>query len=62
MSQRQPHGADLVVAGRLGVEDAARDIEVGFGIAIVQQPALRVRDEYSRKTQRSQAGGYGRER
>jgi hypothetical protein len=45
MRQRQPDGADLVVAGRLRIDDAARGVQVRLGVAVVEQPALRVGDQ-----------------
>ncbi len=39
MGQRQPDGAELGKAGQAGVEDAAGDVEVGDGIAVVEQRA-----------------------
>lgn len=39
VGQREPHGADLVVTGSAGIDDAAGDIQVRFGIAIVEQRA-----------------------
>jgi hypothetical protein len=42
MRQRKPDGADLVVAGRLGIDDAARGVQVRLGVAVVEQPALGV--------------------
>ena len=35
--QRQPDRADLVVARRAGIHHAARDIQVRFGVAVVEQ-------------------------
>src|SRR5581483_2442999 len=37
--QRQPHGAELIVAGLARIDYAARDIQMRFGIAIIQSPA-----------------------
>ena len=39
MRQRQPDGADLVVAGRARIHDAARDVEMRLRIAVIQSPA-----------------------
>ena len=34
MRKRQPHGSQLQQSGSAGIEDAARDVDVGDGIAI----------------------------
>ena len=41
---RQPRRAQLVIAGRLRIYDPARDVQVRFGVAIVEQPAVRVEE------------------
>ena len=40
MREWEPHGSDLVVTRRPRINDAARDIEVRFRIAVVQRPAI----------------------
>jgi len=44
MRQRQPDGPDLVVSRRLRIDDAARDIQMRLGIAVVEDPAVRGRN------------------
>src|SRR5437588_11057661 len=38
MRERQPGCSDLVVAGRSGVQDSPRDIQVRLGVAVIQCP------------------------
>jgi hypothetical protein len=45
MRQRKPDGADLVIAGRLGIDDAARGVKVRLGVAVIEQPALGAGDQ-----------------
>jgi hypothetical protein len=45
MRQGQPDGADLVIAGRLRIDDAAGGVQVRLGIAVVKQPALGAGDQ-----------------
>ncbi len=42
--KRQPRGADLVVSRSLRIENAARDVEVRFGVAVVEQPAAAIEE------------------
>jgi len=39
--QRQPDGANLIVAGSLGIDNATGNIQVAFGVAIIEEPAVR---------------------
>ncbi|PWU03497.1 MAG: hypothetical protein C5B51_18950 [Terriglobia bacterium] len=54
MRQWEPHGAELVVSGSLGIDDPARDIQVGLGIPVVKQPAVRIDVPYGRRAPRRQ--------
>ena len=40
----QPHGAHLVVARRARIDDAARDVEMRLGVAVIEQPAVGIED------------------
>jgi hypothetical protein len=50
--QRQPHGADLLVAGRPAIEDASDDALVRLAVAVPQRPAVP-----GDKGERQSAGG-----
>ena len=44
MEQGQPDGADLIVTGRAGIDDAARDVEVRLGITVVAEVTLGIEE------------------
>ena len=44
VQQRQPHGAHLIVAGGARIHHAAGDVEVRLGIAVVEQPAVGIKN------------------
>jgi len=43
VGEREPDGTDLVIAGSLGIDDAAGDIKVGLGVAVIEEAAVRIR-------------------
>ena len=49
MRKRQPNGAELKQAGSSGIEDAASDVDMRYGIAIEQDVARVVRRERKRR-------------
>ena len=53
MRQRQPHGADLLPAGRQAVEHAARDDEVRLRVVVAEREPLRVIDDAAEPRRRS---------
>ena len=55
--QRQPDGADLVVAGSARIDHAARDVEVRLGVAIVEDPAVESRRRRPRRRSDSTSDG-----
>ena len=40
VEQRQPDGAELIVAGCEGIEQAAADIEMRFSVAVIKSPTV----------------------
>src|SRR6267154_481468 len=45
MRKREPHRSQLQQAGGFRVEDAARDIDMGYGVTVEQHPAIPVVEE-----------------
>jgi hypothetical protein len=70
VQERQPRRTELFIAGRLGIENAPRGIEVGLGVAVVEQPPVRVeepdgggapqREPQRQPEPRAGFGGFGR--
>ena len=57
MRQREPHRSQLLAAGRSGIEHAARDVEMRFGVPVIQGiTALRTPQE-TRCAERGQSRG-----
>ena len=57
MRQREPDGADLVIAGRSRIDDAAGGIKVRLSVAIVEQPALGEGDQDGGQAERRKQAG-----
>ncbi len=58
MREGQPRTSDLVVTRPLRIEDAARDVEMRFGVAVPLQPSARIAERRRRNAKRGQGRRY----